>query len=181
MSTRSYIYIKIKPEDKGRVIKNPLAFAKKQGIKFRKGTQKYRHFEPFKVGDFTYIGIYSHFDGYINGGVGQELFTHYQDYEKILALISLGSMRVVADGDNISYHAMRCEGQNYIFYMCDILTAKDALGTVSYAYLYEGGKWYVTTWPDGKMFNNSVKWYCLEDILAQQGVVTEEAKAVVVD
>lgn len=181
MSTRSYIYIKIKPEDKNRVIKNPLAFAKKQGIKFRKGTQKYRHFEPFEVGNSTYIGIYSHFDGYINSGVGQELFTNYQDYEKILALISLGSMRVVADGDNICYHSMTGEKQCYMFFTCAKLTANDALETASYAYLYEDGKWYVTTWPNGKMFNDLVKWYSLEDMLAQQGVVTGETKAVVLD
>ena len=180
MSTRSYIYIKVKPEDKGRVIKNPLAFAKEQGIKFRKGTQKCRHFEPFTTGTCDYIGIYSHFDGYVKGGVGQELFTRYQDYEKVLALISLGSMRVVAEGDNVCYHSLNGEQQVYICFSYDKLTAKDALGTVSYAYLYEGGKWYVTTWPDNELFKN-LEWYPLEDILAQQGIVIEETQAVRLD
>lgn len=51
-----------------------------------------------------YAGIYCHFDGYPSG-VGQKLFTHYQDPEKVAALIALGDIsslgrRVVPEGEH---------------------------------------------------------------------------------
>jgi hypothetical protein len=55
--------------------------------------------------DNGYAGIYCHFDGYIEGGVGETLHRHYQDPAKIAALIDLGDIsqlgeRVTPAGTN---------------------------------------------------------------------------------
>jgi hypothetical protein len=42
--------------------------------------------------------IYCHFDGYVENGVGQTLFEHYNDYEKIVQLMELGSLSYL-DGE----------------------------------------------------------------------------------
>lgn len=47
--------------------------------------------EPTPITGETITCIYSHWDGYIEG-VGETLFKHYQDYEKVKALIELGDI-----------------------------------------------------------------------------------------
>lgn len=39
--------------------------------------------------------IYIHFDGYIQGGVGETLFKYYQDVDTIKALIELGDCSIL--------------------------------------------------------------------------------------
>ena len=36
--------------------------------------------------------IYCHYDGYVSGGVGEDLSTHYQDESKVDALLDLGNL-----------------------------------------------------------------------------------------
>jgi hypothetical protein len=36
--------------------------------------------------------IYCHYDGYLHGGVGEDLATHYLDEEKVDALLELGNL-----------------------------------------------------------------------------------------
>lgn len=36
--------------------------------------------------------VYCHYDGYVQGGVGEDLHTHYQDESKIDALLDLGNL-----------------------------------------------------------------------------------------
>jgi hypothetical protein len=36
--------------------------------------------------------IYCHYDGYLHGGVGEDLINHYQDEEKVDALLELGNL-----------------------------------------------------------------------------------------
>lgn len=43
--------------------------------------------------DGTYDTIYCHYDGYVENGVGEELFRNYQDRLEVENLISLGNRR----------------------------------------------------------------------------------------
>ena len=43
--------------------------------------------------DGSYDTIYCHYDGYVENGVGEELFRNYQDRLKVENLISLGNRR----------------------------------------------------------------------------------------
>lgn len=43
--------------------------------------------------DGTYDTIYCHYDGYVENGVGEELFRNYRDLLKVFDLISLGNRR----------------------------------------------------------------------------------------
>lgn len=43
--------------------------------------------------DGTYDTIYCHYDGYVENGVGEELFNNYKDRLKVENLISLGNRR----------------------------------------------------------------------------------------
>lgn len=45
--------------------------------------------------DMTYDTIYCHFDGYVKGGVGEELFKNYKERCKVENLISLGNRRTL--------------------------------------------------------------------------------------
>lgn len=45
--------------------------------------------------DGTYDTIYCHFDGYVKGGVGEELFKNYKERWKVENLISLGNRRTL--------------------------------------------------------------------------------------
>lgn len=47
--------------------------------------------------DMTYDTIYCHFDGYVKGGVGEELFKNYKERQKVENLISLGNRSVLVD------------------------------------------------------------------------------------
>lgn len=47
--------------------------------------------------DKTYDVIYCHFDGYVRGGVGEELFKNYKERRKVENLISLGNRRQLVE------------------------------------------------------------------------------------
>lgn len=113
--------------------------------------------------DKTVKAIYCHFDGYVHGGVGETLHTHYQDDAKIAALIELGPISILekdvvpaegvqhsyenrADGVTVAYH--RDRGEKYeapneyesAQHLLEI--ASNAFGA-EYVYLWRDGKWFV--------------------------------------
>ena len=47
--------------------------------------------------DGTYDTIYCHYDGYVENGVGEELFKNYKERLKVENLISLGNRRHLLD------------------------------------------------------------------------------------
>ena len=56
--------------------------------------------------------IYNHWDGYIfNGGVGEMLLEHYNDYEKVKDLMAMGDVSILQKtlADSTFYHRDRNE------------------------------------------------------------------------
>ena len=109
-----------------------------------------------KTGDQEFIGVYCHYDGYTEG-VGKTLNEHYQDHEKVVSLVSLGSLSVLAervapvgehsfrnpeDGTTIAYHRDRdeelhvCKGRS-------VIEVAEQIGHNGYVYSLEDGKWSV--------------------------------------
>jgi hypothetical protein len=126
MGTRSSIIVKVKKEDIGnRVLTHEF-----KGKKYKTKIEK------------PYIGIYCHWDGYPDG-VGATLFEDYNDYEKVLDLISGGFASSIC-GEEADYYMAwnRNEEwkdnkprQNDEVKVCG--------GWTEYAYIFDNGKWYV--------------------------------------
>ena len=108
MSTTSSIWVKVKPEDFGKTISfnkeiHPL------------GLEDFNIAPPiFKIKEkhnpVLYLGIYCHWDGYPSG-VGATLLKHFDTYEKVLNLISLGYLSTLLD-NTIAYYSWRQEDWN---------------------------------------------------------------------
>lgn len=94
-----------------------------------------------------YLGVYVHFDGYDRDGVGETLRKYFTEYEQVLNLILLGSLRYVHYFTGIcAYHNWRNDKvrisrcvpdtrENFI----RILETSDYL----YEYVFEDGQWLV--------------------------------------
>jgi hypothetical protein len=112
--------------------------------------------------DGTFKGIYCHFDGYLSN-VGKLLLEHYQDENKVRALIDLGAISSLerevfipedvnhsyespADGITIAYH--RDRGEEIEYTRCvvgnTINEVKDRISNF-YNYLYIDGIWHVNS------------------------------------
>ena len=95
MSTRSFVYVKIKEEDKGTTKKADLI---KVGL-LDGDTLCYEakgNVAKDKIKDVelngNYIGFYHHFDGYLSG-LGKTLLEHFDTYDNILNIALLGDER----------------------------------------------------------------------------------------
>lgn len=104
--------------------------------------------------------IYCHYDGYVQGGVGEDLLTHYQDESKIDALLDLGNLSGIGKeiGEKQDFYDLPNINPNWcLAYERDrgqknqeaTLTnseqeyLKDA-NNYSYIYLYKDGEWWFT-------------------------------------
>lgn len=132
MSTHSLITMKLNKEDFGRVFKsnkdalpNPL--------------EEYNYVcKEIKIPSKNYIGVYCHFDGYLKG-VGKELITKFNTYDKVLNLICLGDLSCIIDRI-VSYHNWRNE---YI----SLITSDEPISRsepISTVYRFENNEWYVS-------------------------------------
>lgn len=119
-----------------------------------------RSFIGMKDGD-TYKGIYCHFDGYVQNGVGQMLLEHYQDINKVRQLMNLGDLSYLGTEpksdpkfwkeyqkrDETYCRSYRDRGDSSV----DALTFKnkeDFLDTArrladGYVYLFKDNKWHI--------------------------------------
>ena len=91
MSTRGHIYLKLKDESKGQVVK----------FKVTKLAGSYRKNKKFlnnPIPDLEipthaeYLRVFNHFDSYVNGGIGEDLLKHYDTYDKVLNLLAMGDL-----------------------------------------------------------------------------------------
>ena len=107
------------------------------------------------------VAIYCHHDGYVQGGVGEMLFCHYQDQEKIDKLFSLGAISglgripvsIAEDPENGCDDYARTEGmepQNLPIWYENVKEFLDREIRISYLYLWKpsneiagSGTWYV--------------------------------------
>ncbi len=113
MSTRSFIIVKVRKEDIGKVMKfNENLLPKpldkwqdkdREGNVWRDETGK-DLCKPVEI-DNQFIGIYCHWDGYPEG-VGSELATFFKDYNSVLNLILGGSCSSI-DGGVVRHYANR--------------------------------------------------------------------------
>lgn len=64
-----------------------------------------------------YIGIYCHFDGYPDGGVGDTLLKHYNSLKDVYALIMLGHISSLSDTfEDTSKDAYTQRGEDWNIY-----------------------------------------------------------------
>jgi hypothetical protein len=100
--------------------------------------------------------VYCHFDGYTINGVGQMLFEHYKDEEKVKKLISLGDIsflekNIEPSSSNHSfntpekdvtvfYHRDRGDMECGPYKIYDFKYYPDNM--IEYSYLFENGEWY---------------------------------------
>ena len=100
--------------------------------------------------------VYCHFDGYTINGVGQMLFEHYKDEEKVKKLISLGDIsflekNIEPSSSNHSfntpekdvtvfYHRDRGDMESGPYKIFDFQYYPDKM--IEYVYLFENGEWY---------------------------------------
>ena len=136
--------------------------------------------------DGTIKAIYVHWDGYVSGGVGETLASHYTERSKIEKLIALGdlsSLGAEVDPDpafphswsnpqpsvTVAYHRDRKERlQPAVEFKDKDSFAEEAKGNLwaEYAYLFEDGHWLVC---DLHLSAKPWKWKVLSDVLAQNG------------
>lgn len=115
--------------------------------------------EDLKKKDVKFNCIYCHWDGYIENGVGEMLFEHYQDPEKIKKLIALGDISCLGEeidpkgehsfdnpekGVTIAYHRDRNEPFRSLT-LDNWEEVVDACHRYEFVYLFDMSKktWYV--------------------------------------
>ena len=134
MSTRSEIFVRVKPEDFGRVIKCDPSLLKNPLTSTNYPCEEFTIPSNPENG-VLYLGIYCHFDGY-RAGVGDELIEKFKTYEDVLNLILLGDLSCCLDtivsyanwrNDPLKIH--KIEGEVYNSPM------------IPYMYVFEDDNW----------------------------------------
>ena len=141
MSTPCHIWVKVKKESIGKYIK-PLKSKLHKTCKWNRPLINITELKN------NYIGIYVHWDGHIES-VGKTLVQHYNDYDKILNLISCGDCTEILN-KVLPYTAI-----NNRIWECNKPTQITRKPTYQsyYTYLFDNGKWYVKTSSKGKWLN----------------------------
>ena len=102
--------------------------------------------------------IYCHYDGYVQGGVGEDLLNHYQDESKIDALLDLGNLSGIGkeigekqdfyDFPNLNYNWCLSYGRDRgeKNQEATIISEEEYLRerNCPYIYLYKNGEWWFT-------------------------------------
>lgn len=98
--------------------------------------------------DGTFSTIYCHFDGYVENGVGEELFKNYKERSKVEDLISQGDRRTLGyeDPGKELYNVALKKYAN-------LDSLKEQLETKDYIYI----------------FNLSDEWIVISDVFADGG------------
>lgn len=101
--------------------------------------------------------VYCHYDGYVQGGVGEDLLNHYQDETKIDLLLDLGNLSGIGKeiGEKQDFNDLPNLNPNWcLAYGRDRgqkgqeashSQSEEAYwldGDVQYIYLYKGNEWY---------------------------------------
>ncbi len=100
--------------------------------------------------------ITCHYDGYVSGGVGEDLLDHYQDETKIDALLDLGNLSGIGKeiGEKQDFYDFHSQNPNWcLAYGRDRGEKKMEAKTIpleefqsdrnwSYLYLFKDGEWF---------------------------------------
>lgn len=130
MATNCFIWVKVNDSDKGKRKSLNKCLIELNEEKYKTPTTMIKK-------DTEYIGIYVHWDGYIDG-VGEKLVLDYNDYKKALNLCLCGYCSTILDYV-ISYKAWRNECWKYI----KPRQEKELLELENYNYVFKDGEWYV--------------------------------------
>lgn len=104
-------------------------------------------------------GIYCHYDGYVQNGVGQMLVEHWTDQDKVEELMKLGDLSVLGEtiGTKVEFNKFRGRDQCLAYFRDrgdrrrgatrfadrdEYITANDFC---SYFYLFDGQEWHYST------------------------------------
>lgn len=170
MSTRGYIIVKVKDENKGKSLK----FDKKMlsdGIELRDedkwngksfGVLTDNIWKPTENVTGNYLAIYNQSDSYPTGA-GQALLTHFNSYEQALNLVAGGTTESIF-GDHITYSKGRRKSLDEdTHYEDGSIPCQLHLPTAceSWQYLFYEGRWYLRQWGS--------RWYGLEEYLTAKG------------
>lgn len=169
MSTRGYIIIKVKEENKGKSLKFDKSLLngvrlqdenKWNGNGFDELTDNI--WKPTKKVTGNYLAIYNQADSYPTG-TGRALLAHFNNYEQALNLVAGGTTESVFGG-----HITYCKGRRKSLdedphYEDGSVPCQLHLPTAceSWQYLFYEGRWYVRQWGS--------RWYDLEEYLTAKG------------
>lgn len=138
MGTRSYIFVKIKEEDKGKSHKADLG---KIPLLHYISSDLVKDVYIDKISN--YIGIYSAHEGYPDG-VGKVLYEKFNTYENALNLVLGGNVINITGGDWDPYIP---ESKNWEFerpvQIFEIVKTFGAI--IDYIYLFDGQWWFSHT------------------------------------
>ena len=104
MGTTSMIWLKVRKEDYGKVMKTDFSKLPNPVVDVNYDIQSVTI--PNNIEDL-YLGVYCNFDGY-HDGVGVELAKKFKTYEQVLNMILLGELSYMID-EIRSYHCWRDE------------------------------------------------------------------------
>ena len=127
--------------------------------------------------------VYCHFDGYTINGVGQMLFEHYKDEEKVKKLISLGDISFLEKNINPSkdsnhsfytpekdvtvfYHRDRGDEKSEAWKTYDFQYYPNKM--IEYVYLFENGEWYSIGYDKNHKTPTKI---LIKDILKSRGIL----------
>lgn len=143
MGTSAYIYIKLEESDKNK-------FLKADKNKLHSYEDWNNDTPKFKVkNDATYMGIYCHYDGYLNEGVGDTLLKHYDTKEKVMNLIACGYCSGIVP-NVASYYALGEPTKKYWKEICPDFN-NDMCWRGNYTYLFDNGEWYLVEGTEKKL------------------------------
>lgn len=115
-----------------------------------------------------YLSIYNHYDGYPSE-LGKRLLTHYNDLDKALNLLSGGWICGLYDK---YYHAAADDtGWGHTSLTAEQSGMNPGLQN-AWAYLWNDGEWYVTTWE----LQRGKKWVKLSELLTSNDPDLDELK-----
>ena len=191
MSTRGHIYLKLRDESKGQVVKFKIT-------KLAGSYHKNKKYLNNPIPDLEipktaeYLRVFNHFDSYVVGGIGEDLLKNYDTYDKVLNLLTMGDLDSVDTygGTKCKYgcygfvstpcfisnyttirKSWRRSGGIWEYYEEDFLhkgklPSENAL-CESYAYYFDGETWYVTHdyWDEATKKNVHSGWLKLADVV----------------
>ena len=145
-------------------------------------TRSYIGISTVKEG-ISYVNyVYCHFDGYTINGVGQMLFEHYKDEEKVKKLISLGDIsflekNIEPSSSNHSfntpekdvtvfYHRDRGDEESKPYKIYDFQYYPNKM--IEYVYLFENGEWYSIGYDENQKTPTKT---LIKDILKFRGIL----------
>lgn len=155
MATRCNIFVKIRKEDSGKTLRIDLD--KITGAESLKNLEfKTSRFKEVTL-EHDYIGIYNHWDGYPEGGVGLTLQNHYNSYDLALNLVLGGNVSTI----NTTYKPYICMGDANWESEEPRQQDTEPKPTESYLYLFDNNQWWFKRYGDTDWI--SLRWFFDED------------------